>query len=99
MSQENSDSTEAADGGRLVDVIGPVVTETGAVARMATFENGSFVAQTYVSGRGWRPNIVSAYSIMIAFGGADEETLIKMGYSKEQIAEILETPETETDPT
>ena len=96
--KENTDAI-SKDRKRVVLIeAGPSITETGAVARSVTLADGSFQTQTYVEGRGWRPDIVSAYSVMIAFEGAREDNLAAMGYSREQIAEILERPEPQTDP-
>lgn len=68
------------------------ITDTGAVARLVKKVDGSIEVQTYVSGRGWRPGIVKAYSLMVAFEDATEENLAKKGYTAEQIAEILFDP-------
>ena len=69
----------------------PVITDTGAVARMVQLPDGSGKVQTYVASRGWVGGIVEVYSLMVAPEGADERNLAAKGYSKEQIAEILET--------
>lgn len=72
----------------------PAITDTGAVARMVEYSDGSGEVQTYVSGRGWHPGIVKVYSLMVAFEDATEENLAKKGYTAEQIAEVLTDPST-----
>ena len=99
MADRKSSELNSEDGKRVVRiVVGPSITETGAVARSVILSDGSFRTQTYVDGRGWRPDIVSAHSVMIAFEDAREDNLAAKGYSKEQIAEILEEPKPQTDP-
>ena len=77
----------------------PVITDAGTVARIVQLSDGSGKVQTYSTLHGWTPGGATVYSVMVAPEGADEQSLSAKGYSKEQIAEILDTPETGTDPT
>ena len=100
MKDRKSNNSDSKNCKRVIRVdVPPVITETGAVARMATLADGTFQAQTYIRAKGWESDVVSAYSVMIAFEGANEKKLAARRYSKEQIAEILEQPEPEHDPT
>ena len=99
MKRTEDADLDSKDGTRVVRIVaGPVITETGAVARSVVLADGSFDLHTYVDGKGWRSDIVSAYSVMIAFEGAREDNLAAKGFNEEQIAEIFERPEPETDP-
>ena len=69
----------------------PVITDTGILARLVQLSDGSGKVQTYVVPHGWTPGGVTIYSLMVAPESAHEQNLAKMGYTEEQIAEILET--------
>ena len=72
-------------------IMGPCITDEDTVGRLAKFDDGKLEVQSYFPGEGWIPGGTDIVSMSHA-GAANERTLLRMGYSAEEIAKILADP-------